>query len=331
MASQKSVKNQTTPQLEALAGLQKASGDSLRLAILRLLATNSYGVLELSEIFDTKQSGMSHHLKVLASAALVATRKEGNSVFYRRAPILPSDTLAPIKRALFETVDNSTLPESVKTGIQAVHSERALASQRFFIENAKKFREQQDLIALDDVYSEQVAQVLDQAHLPSRAHALEIGPGEGHFLKVLSERFEQVDGLDNSGSMLDEAASFIHSENLRNVNLQLGDAAQIEPIPRYDCVAMNMVLHHTPSPADIFLSVGHAIEPGGILIVCDLCEHDQAWVKEACGDIWQGFQARDLDQWALEAGLQEKQSVFFALRNGFQIQIKQFQKQTTFT
>ena len=53
--------------------------------MLRALANDSFGVLELAQIFATGQSGMSHHLKVLAQAGLVATRREGNAIFYRRA------------------------------------------------------------------------------------------------------------------------------------------------------------------------------------------------------------------------------------------------------
>lgn len=72
-------------QRETLAALCKASGDALRLNVLRALANDSFGVLELAQIFDIGQSGMSHHLKVLAQADLVATRREGNAIFYRRA------------------------------------------------------------------------------------------------------------------------------------------------------------------------------------------------------------------------------------------------------
>ncbi|MGH8452778.1 ArsR/SmtB family transcription factor, partial [Pseudomonas sp.] len=72
-------------QSEDLAALCKASGDPLRLNVLRALASDSFGVLELAQIFAIGQSGMSHHLKVLAQAGLVATRREGNAIFYRRA------------------------------------------------------------------------------------------------------------------------------------------------------------------------------------------------------------------------------------------------------
>ena len=76
---------------DELAALCKAGGDPLRLNVLRALSNDSFGVLELAQIFAIGQSGMSHHLKVLALAGLVATRREGNAIFYRRA--LPTGRL----------------------------------------------------------------------------------------------------------------------------------------------------------------------------------------------------------------------------------------------
>ncbi|MBU0836066.1 MAG: metalloregulator ArsR/SmtB family transcription factor, partial [Gammaproteobacteria bacterium] len=64
---------------DSLAALCKAGGDALRLNVLRALASDSFGVLELAQIFAIGQSGMSHHLKVLTQAGLLATRREGNA------------------------------------------------------------------------------------------------------------------------------------------------------------------------------------------------------------------------------------------------------------
>ncbi len=50
---------------DALAAFCKAAGEPLRLNILRALSNDSFGVLELAQIFATGQSGISHHLKVL--------------------------------------------------------------------------------------------------------------------------------------------------------------------------------------------------------------------------------------------------------------------------
>ena len=76
--------------MAAVEALLKASADGLRLHILQVLQHDSYGVLELCNLFAIKQSAMSHHLKVLAQAGLVTTRREGNAIFYRRA--LPAAT-----------------------------------------------------------------------------------------------------------------------------------------------------------------------------------------------------------------------------------------------
>ena len=134
-------------QREALAALCKASGDALRLNVLRALANDSFGVLELAQIFDIGQSGMSHHLKVLAQAELVATRREGNAIFYRRA--LP-DSLrlgGRLHAALLEEVDDLALPPAVQARIAQVQQRRAATSQDFFLRVEEKFRPQQDLIA----------------------------------------------------------------------------------------------------------------------------------------------------------------------------------------
>ena len=64
--------------------LCKAAGDPLRVQILKVLQENAYGVLELCQIFDIRQSAMSHHLKILSNAGLVATKREGTTIFYRR-------------------------------------------------------------------------------------------------------------------------------------------------------------------------------------------------------------------------------------------------------
>ena len=72
-------------QLATLTRLCKASGDSLRLLVLRVLRKDSFGVSELCSIFDIRQPALSHHLKVLSSAGLVAARREANSIFYRRS------------------------------------------------------------------------------------------------------------------------------------------------------------------------------------------------------------------------------------------------------
>ncbi|MFM9485748.1 MULTISPECIES: ArsR/SmtB family transcription factor [Pseudomonas] len=310
---------------DELAALCKAGGDPLRLNVLRALANDSFGVLELAQIFGIGQSGMSHHLKVLAQADLVATRREGNAIFYRRA--LPHTELlgGKLHAALLEEVDNLTLPTDVQSRIAQVHGQRAAASQDFFSRVAEKFRAQQDLIAGLPQYRESVVALLDKLSFDKDATAIEVGPGDGAFLPELARRFAQVTALDNSSAMLELARQVCERDKLTNVSLQLADALNGVSL-KADCVVLNMVLHHFAAPADALKHMANLLQSGGSLLVTELCSHNQSWAKEACGDLWLGFEQDDLARWATAAGLVPGESLYVGLRNGFQIQVRHFQR-----
>ncbi|AIR88365.1 ArsR/SmtB family transcription factor [Pseudomonas cremoricolorata] len=313
-----------------LAALCKASGDVLRLNVLRVLASDSFGVLELAQIFDIGQSGMSHHLKVLAQAGLVATRREGNAIFYRRA--LP-DTLrlgGRLHAALLEEVDGLALSADIQQRIVQVQQRRAATSQDFFLRVEEKFRAQQDLIAGLPHYRESLLALLDKLSFAPQATALEVGPGDGGFLPDLAHRFAQVTALDNSPTMLELARQLCQREGLDNVTLQLADALDSSQ-GQADCVILNMVLHHFSDPALALRRLASRVNVGGSLLVTELCSHDQDWARDACGDLWLGFEQHDLARWARAAGLTPGESLYVGLRNGFQIQVRHFQRATANT
>ncbi|MBU2256423.1 MAG: metalloregulator ArsR/SmtB family transcription factor [Gammaproteobacteria bacterium] len=311
--------------VDALAALCKASGDALRLNILRALANDSFGVLELAQIFATGQSGISHHLKVLAQAGLVATRREGNAIFYRRALAQGEQLGSRLHAALLEEVDQLPLPVEVQQRIAAVHGQRAAASQEFFARSAASFQAQQDLIAGLPQYRDSVLALLDSLGFANDASAVEIGPGDGGFLPELARRFQYVLALDNSAAMLELARMRCAAEGLDNVELQLADALQ-DDYPAADCLVLNMVLHHFAAPAEALKQLALRLKPGGSLLITELCSHNQSWAREACGDLWLGFEQDDLARWAEAAGLHSCESLYVGLRNGFQIQVRHFAK-----
>lgn len=308
-----------------LAGLCKACADPLRLNILRALHNDSLGVSELCALFDMRQPALSHHLKVLAIAGLVATRREGTTIFYRRSEPLTAQPGAAIVHALLQELDSRELTPAMQRGLQSLQRTREDNSRQFFRNNAHKFREQQDLIASYEQYADTVAELLAQAPLPGRAVALEVGPGDGRFLGVLAGRFDRVVALDNAPEMLHTSRRFAAGHQLDNIDFVLGDTASpaIEGL-KADCVVINMVLHHTPRPADTLAEAAACLAPGGVMAVTDLCRHDQAWARENCGDLWLGFEPEQLTAWAEDAGLADLTSTFLAQRNGFQIQVRLF-------
>ncbi|AMO54631.1 ArsR family transcriptional regulator [Endozoicomonas montiporae] len=314
-----------TEMVDQLAAFGKAVGDALRLQVLRVLSTDSFGVLELSRVFDMRQPAMSHHLKVLAQAGLVSTRKEGNTVFYRRSLPPSSEGFGDAVRAIFRAVDGVSLPEELECRLEAIREQRAEQSMVFFTRHVGEFRQHQELIADHDLYARCVAEVLKTTDMPEQALALELGPGEGEFLETLSQRFNQVYAVDNCSEMLTSSQHFADRHALKNIEFVHGELKDLQHLEeQFDCIVANMVLHHIPSPSGIFKRVTGLLKPGGSFLVSDLSQHDQDWVRESCGDIWLGFSSDDLDNWALEAGLNAGESQYLGLRNGFQIQVRRF-------
>lgn len=314
-------------QIGALTSLHKALGDSLRLQILRLLKNESFGVLELCRILDIRQSALSHHLKILSNARLVSTRREGNSIFYRRALLPAEDCFSDIKKSVFESIESLPISGEQKKKIKQIQLERAQLSLKFFKQNADKFAEKQGLIVEHSHYASGLYDVIAALGLDANASVLEVGPGEGQLLTELASRFKNITALDNSRDMLEKSKKAVAEAGHGHVEFILGDTAVARKKNiASDLIIFDMVLHHISSPAKTFKDVAALLKPSGYLLVIDLCNHDQDWVRESCGDLWLGFDEGDLDHWASKAGLTTQQSSYLGLRNGFQIQLRTFRK-----
>lgn len=309
---------------DATVALCKASGDPLRLQVLRVLSRDAYGVLELSQIFDVRQSALSHHLKVLANAGLVVTRREGNSIFYRRAlSSLMAETEA-LQSAIYATADQLALEPALQARILAVRNERSRQSLEFFAKHSEEFERQQEQIVAYSLYGPATDELL-QSQQTKGELAIEVGPGAGEFLEVLAGRYQRVIAIDNAEGMLALAEQRVEKKGLDNVECRLGDLND-EAAELADCVVMNMVLHHVPSPAELMQAAAKRLRPGGVMSITELCAHEQNWAKDACGDVWMGFEPEDLSRWAADCGLKVGAEQYLAQRNGFQVQLRHFLK-----
>ncbi|MGW1145735.1 ArsR/SmtB family transcription factor [Streptomyces sp. NPDC002454] len=85
-------------QAETLAKVFKALGDPVRLRLLSMIASRAGGevcVCDLTPAFDLSQPTISHHLKLLREAGLIASERRGTWVYYRLLP-QTTDRLAGI-------------------------------------------------------------------------------------------------------------------------------------------------------------------------------------------------------------------------------------------
>jgi ArsR family transcriptional regulator len=65
------------------AAIAKALADAKRLCVVERLAEGERSVSDLSRDVGCQVPNMSQHLSVLRSAGIVASRREGSTVFYR--------------------------------------------------------------------------------------------------------------------------------------------------------------------------------------------------------------------------------------------------------
>lgn len=312
----------------SLSTVFKALADPLRLDILRVLRSDSFGVQELATIFSMPQPGMSHHLKILSKAGLLATRRQGNSIFYRHELIRVDTDFAELLSALFKSIAELPLSPECQTRIEKIYEGRSAQSRQYFEKHVDEFEVNQGRLCELDQYWPNLCELLDLTQLARESRVMEVGPGQGALLKQLGKRYRSLIALDNSPQMLaftkaqvagDERILFV-KDSLE----ALDPKALGGPL---DAVVLNMVLHHMSSPQQSMQKIRQLLKTGGYLIIADLCSHNQEWAKTSLGDVWLGFDPEDLKSWASLARFQEVQSLYLGLKNGFQIQLKLFRAQ----
>lgn len=300
----------------------KALGDGLRYSIVRLMQQDSFGVLELCDLFEVRQPAMSHHLKVMVEAGLLCSRREGNSLFYRR--MLPDQTDNPeALKTLFSLIDVMDLDEKAELGLAELRKRRSQRSIEFFQKNSERFRSQQDLIAGYGEYGNSIADAVRALPLNKEVW-VEVGSGEGELIEALGAEFGKVIALDVSSELLARAKARV--EDLEHVDFIHAELKPEAYVGQADLVSCNMVLHHVASPADLVSAMAATLKPGGFLLLTDLVSHDQEWARESCGDIWLGFDPEELFSITEKACLRSHSEQYLALRNGFRVQILIFEK-----
>jgi ubiquinone/menaquinone biosynthesis C-methylase UbiE len=143
---------------------------------------------------------------------------------------------------------------------------------------------------------------IQKARVGSQDVVADVGTGTGFVVKALAPRVKKVYGIDESAEMLEVA-----KRNLSGVgNVEWIEASGLQiPLPDgfFDAIFANMYLHHTPDPSAALIEMVRTLKPGGRLVVTDLDQHSQSWMREAMADRWLGFRRDDIHTWLGTAGL----------------------------
>jgi ArsR family transcriptional regulator len=279
------------------AGLMRLLGDETRLRLLRLLAREPLNVSELTAILGVAQSGVSRHLGLLREAGLVAEQRAGTFTWYRLA--------ADADRA---DAPRAALWAWLRDGFDAVTSESRADDAR--LEEVRRLRHE----SFDrDGAGDERRQLVPGRSWAAWARALglllppldvaDLGCGEGYLTIETARWARRVIAVDRSKDVLARARALAVRRKVRNIEWKRG---ALERVPlrdaSVDLVLLSQSLHHAEKPAGVLAEAHRILRPGGRLLILDLRQHDQAWVKGALGDRWQGFDDDALEGMIRQAG-----------------------------
>ena len=296
------------------AALYRLLGDEARLRLLRLLALERLNVSELTGILGIAQSGVSRHLGLLKEGGLVREEREGGFTYYR---FEPSAGEGSDGRGALRTLLESQFAEMMRTDIGRADNARLEEVRRLRKENFETH-------AGPDARERQLvpgrswaAWARAIAHLLPPLRVADLGCGEG-YLTIEASRFAaHVIAVDRSPEVLKRARALASRRRVSNVTWKRGELEQL-PIPdeSVDVALFSQALHHAADPARALAEAVRILAPGGRVLVLELGEHDQSWVRERLGDRWLGFARERLRTLLQAAGLVEVKVGVGAHRSG---------------
>lgn len=282
-----------------LLALFKALADPCRLRLVAVLLSGEFTVQELTRIFAMGQSRISHHLKILTAAGLLAVKRQGTWSYYRVS--MDNPLFAAIRPVIEAELDRLPARSTDLGAVSAVLEERRRRSLEFFDQNARQWDDlARGLLPVPDYRQRLLALV------PTGSTVLEIGIGTGSLLTELATRGAKVIGVDHSPAMLAEARQRLQRTGGSDIELRLGEMTHL-PLPdaAVGCVVVDMVLHHAANPPAVLAEMRRVLTAGGRLLLADLARHEREWAREKLADQWLGFSEEELGGWLGAAGFRE--------------------------
>ena len=264
-----------------LDGLFRLLGDSTRLRLLRVLMLDRFNVTELTGILGLAQSGVSRHLSLLKDAGLLAEEREGGFSYYSLRQTSDEDEHAriwPVLRAHF-----ASHGEDPTTRQDEARRQEVLRLRK---ENFEAHGETRQLVP----GRSWAAWSRALGHLLPPLDVADIGCGEGYLTLEAARWARSVVGVDRSEVVLQRAKQLARRRRVTNVRWKKGDLSRLPLADEsLDVALLSQTLHHASNPDRALREAVRVVRPSGRVLVLDLREHDQDWVRTRLGDRHLGF------------------------------------------
>ena len=286
-------------------------GDEARLRLLRVLAQERLNVTELTGILGLAQSGVSRHLKLLKDAGFVVEEKDAGFSYYRLAEPA-TDGLDALWAALRDQFERSAGDPTVKADGVRLQEVLRLRKENFE-RHAVDSRDGRQLVPGRSWAA--WARALGMLLPPLRV--ADLGCGEGYLTIETSRWASTVIGVDRSEAVLDRARALGKRRRATNVTWRKGELEKL-PIDdeSVDVALLSQALHHAMDPAQAIAEAARITVPGGRVLILDLREHQETWVRAKLGDRALGFKEEQLVEMLLACGLEQPRTRIGSSRAG---------------
>jgi len=287
--------------VRSLPEVFKALSDPTRLRILRVLDGVELNVNELVEILEVAQPTVSRHLGLLLRAGLVGRRRDGMWTFYSTsigAGWLGANGFGPVlRRELREQQDEHGDMARLADCLAA----RAQRSREFYARFAPAWDRLRAGLDIEGLHGRVLGGLL-----PGALDLVDAGTGTGALLPVLAPAARRLVGVDHSPEMLAEASRRLVGEDRVRVMLVRADLASLPfPDASVDGVCSVLALHHVPRPAEVVAEFVRVVRPGGRVVISDLAQHAEEWMRDELAHLWLGFAPERVHEWFDAAGLED--------------------------
>ena len=260
-----------------------ALGDSTRSRMLLLLEQHELTVGELCSVLQLPQSTVSRHLKTLADAQWVSSRRDGTSRYYTLALDEREDQSGRLWTLLRDEVRATRAADQDSRRLKMVLDTRQAKSKQFFEGAATKWDKLRQELFGRSSHLQALPALLDPRWVIG-----DLGCGTGELTATIAPFVQRVVAVDRSGDMLQMAMRRL--ADLSNADVRRGE---LEALPiadgELDAATLILVLHHLPDPSAALREAARVLKPGGRLLVADMLPHDHEEYRQQMGHSWLGF------------------------------------------
>ena len=286
--------------MRQLSAIYRLLGDEARLRLLRVLQRERLNVTELTGILGLAQSGVSRHLGLLKEAGWVAEEKDAGYTYYRLSPTLKDNGNKTLWTVLAEQFEAASADPAVRADEARLQEVLRLRKENFDTHGTPDTRDARQLVPGRSwaAWSRALGFLLPALKVA------DLGCGEGYLTIEAARWAKRVIAVDRSEVVLGRARDLGRRRRVTNVEWKRGDLERL-PIrdASVDVALLSQALHHAASPAGAVAEAARITVPLGRVLVLDLREHQEDWVRSKLGDRRLGFSDMDLRRMLTDTGL----------------------------